>query len=56
LGGADEFAARSRRVGRCTRGTGLERLADVLIDNGRAASDSLLDEATLQDLFAPLIS
>ena len=31
-----------------------QALADALFDDGGAASDSLLDEATLTDLFAPL--
>ncbi len=31
-----------------------QALADALFDDGHRASDTLLDEATLQDLFAPL--
>ena len=33
-----------------------QALADALFDDNGAASESLLDEATLQDLFAPLSS
>jgi SNF2 family DNA or RNA helicase len=31
-----------------------QALADALFDDSGSASESLLDEATLQDLFAPL--
>ncbi len=33
-----------------------QALADALFDDSGAVSENLLDEATLQDLFAPLIT